>query len=375
MDLSLQPVLDLINRDGGAMRIANSARTPRSYFLETLLPERGVSSYRVDRSKMIVRSTMAGLVPMDTFYPKGGVVEVGGMNEDTAKIAIEQTFGEAQLRTLQDTLLRLGNSNMSTERMLQEFLNWYDKIVLQGIYDFEEYLRGQALTRGQINIQQNGTSLSVDYGIPAERMPDTSTAASGAAWHLPGSDLWTKFRSVRPLLRGGVTSITMNSATYYAAEENPENRLKVLSEGDGYVEVVRYDARDAGNVNSDDKRERLRIRLYDDEAESLRPDGTTVRHKFVEDGAVIITGRPQRRGYYVGQGSTDDPDNELALGYTHIAPTTEGTNEGNPGPGRWGEIGTVPGRAYQLRGAGVSNMLPVIENPEALVVLRTELPS
>jgi hypothetical protein len=69
-------------------------------------------------------------------------------------------------------------------------------------------------------------------------------------------------------------------------------------------------------------------------------------------------------------GSTIDPAADMALGYTHIAPTVEG----NGLPGRWADLGTPDERPWELRGRGVSNVLPVIENPDKLVVLHTEMP-
>jgi len=47
--------------------------------------------------------------------------------------------------------------------------------------------------------------------------------------------------------------------------------------------------------------------------------------------------------------------------------------EGNGQPGRWARVYTPQDEPWQLKGQGVTNGLPVIENPEKLAVISTEM--
>jgi hypothetical protein len=83
----------------------------------------------------------------------------------------------------------------------------------------------------------------------------------------------------------------------------------------------------------------------------------------------LFIGNNTRRGYRVGEGSTPNPDAERALGYTHVGPTVEN----NGLVGRWAQVFRPQERRWQLVGQAVSNILPVVENPELIAVASTDL--
>ena len=162
-----------------AVRVANAARPPANYLFNTFLPERNMQDYHVEAANMIVRSTMAGLVGMDSPYPPGGTVEVGTFLEQSAKLAIENTLTEGALRQLQ-TLMRAMqvDGTLSNDFLITEALNFLQKVIIQSMLDTSEWLRGQALVNGNINWTFNKKTLYVDYGIPTANKLTARTNAA-----------------------------------------------------------------------------------------------------------------------------------------------------------------------------------------------------
>jgi hypothetical protein len=175
--------------EGAVFQVANRARPPANYLFATLLPERTSFDYQAKTGSMTVRTTMAGLVGMDSPYPEGGLVEVGAFTEETAKVANRVRLPEAALRQLQSVLMHLMLQNRPTvETMQREVLNFADKLIVQAHLDTFEWLRGKALVTGQINWTFNKKQLLVDYGIPAANLLTNRTgndAYSGSASRLP----------------------------------------------------------------------------------------------------------------------------------------------------------------------------------------------
>src|SRR5215207_2270070 len=85
-----------------AFRLINQARPSNAYLFASILPERPMRSYEVKNGAMTVRSTMAGLVGMDSPFPPSGVVDASTFLERSAKIANQVVMTEESLRTLQE---------------------------------------------------------------------------------------------------------------------------------------------------------------------------------------------------------------------------------------------------------------------------------
>ena len=90
-----------------AFKLINAARPAANYLFASILPERPMRSYEVKNAAMTVRSTMAGLVGMDSPYPPSGVVDASSFLEKSAKIANQVVMSEEALRTLQEMLMYL----------------------------------------------------------------------------------------------------------------------------------------------------------------------------------------------------------------------------------------------------------------------------
>lgn len=371
MNLNFAVALTALGNDA-VFRIANSARPPSDYLFATLLPERQSTSYHIESGTMTVRTTMAGLVGMDSPYPPGGQVELSQFLEESAKIAIHTALPEKTLRILQDMMMRLalggGNSNDALQR---EALNFFQKVILQAQLDRVEWMRGQALVTGAINWTMNQKVLSVSYGVPSGNFITTRTTASGFAYGASNSKFWADVRTAKALLRYNVRAVIAHSATIDEIMNNAANSLDVLSQTNNIFTFQKRVNRNSTDLASPDARDTIQIIAYDKEAEimDLTTQGETKLVSFMPKGKLLFVGNNTQSGYRPGDGSTDNPEDGVALGYTHLAPTVEGGGR----PGRWGELYVPQNEPWSLHGRGAENSLPVIEAPAKIVVATTEL--
>lgn len=357
---------------GALFRLANEMRPPSDYVFATLLPERNLWTYHIEAGNMTVRSTMAGLVGMDSSYPPGGMVEASTFLENTAKIAVEVKMDENQLRQIQEFLIRMSiNNQPTTEAARDQVLNFQEKVVIQPLMDRAEWLRGQALVSGAINWSFNGKDLVVDYGVPAANFLPTRTIAGGFNYAGANSMFWTDVQTIRRMLRGqgGLRAIVAHSDTIDQARYNPVNQMIVTNETASSI-TFRKIIPETGQFTAD-AADTVTIVLYDAEAEVLNPANTsqTIRVPFMMRGKLLGVGNNRNTGFRVGDGGTPDPNADTALGYTHIGPTIEGGGR----PGRWSDAYTPQAAPYEVHGRGAMNLLPVIEAPDKLVIATTEM--
>lgn len=373
MDFSFVDALAFLAKQAGQtpFDIANTARPPSSYMFNLFLPERNETSYRADRGGMTIRTTMAALVGMDSVYPPGSLIEGFDFGENTLKAAIDVGLSEEALRTIQELLQHVQRTGASSnEAMVQEALNFYNKVVLQAHFDLREWARGQALALGKLEYKENDLEISVSYGVPSGNLFSTRTTVSTEAYGAAGSKFWTDHKAARKLLRGGVPKIVGHPDTVEEVIYNDVNKMRIVGEGDGFVTVQRY----VGSTEqlSSDQREKITFYTYDLEGEVYNPAGATKSKKvpFCPKGKLIYVGPNRDDGYRVGEGSVvDNPELDLALGYTHIGPTVEGGGR----PGMWGRLYVPEATPWRLHGQAAANFMPVIEAPKKIVVLSTEL--
>lgn len=373
MFLNFAAVIATLGPDA-AFRIANAARVPGDYLFNSILPERLVWNYQVQAGNMTVRSTMAGLVGMDSIYPPGGMVEASTFLENTAKIAVEVGLTEQALRSMQQYLMARGiNGQPTDEAARDEVLNFLDKVIIQPLMDRAEWLRGQALYNGAINWTMGDRSLVVSYGIPAGNVLTTRTIASGNNYAGATSKFWTDVQSIRRLLRGsgGLRAIIAHPDTVDEARYNPVNSMVVTAESNSSV-TFRKVVPDTGNFTADAS-DSVTIVTYDLEGEVLNPANVTqtLRVPFMARGKMVGVGNNRNTGFRVGEGdgSTENPNDANDVGYTHVAPTIEGGGR----PGRWAQLYTPQSAPWEMRGRGAENLLPVIEAPDKIVIATTEM--
>lgn len=357
-------------KQGDVFQVANEARPGDSYLFATFLPERPRQDYQATSGTMTVRSTMAGLVGMDSPYPPGGAVEVTGFSEQVPKTALHVDMPEKNLRDLHELLRTTRDAGGETNTVaMQQAFNFFNKVIVQGQLDVSEWLRAQALLTGGIDWTFNKKRLLVDYGVPANHFLPARTGANGYGGAT--STFWSDIRFIKRLLKS-VRAFVMHSNTYEMIIANAVNNIQINSETDnaGGINTHRL-GRIVGSTErvSTDARDSVTIITYDLEAEVLNPANpeTTIQFPFMPEGALLAIGNNLNRGFVVGAGSTPEPENNL--GYHHIAPTIEGNNR----PGRWGRLYVPEQKPWALAADGAANELPVIEAAEKIAVATTDM--
>lgn len=364
------------NEIGGGdavFRIANQMRPSADYLFNTLLPERNETDYIVEAGNMTVRATMAGAVGMDSPYPPTGLVEASTFLEKAVKLGNHSKLTEANLIRLQRILTSLQvNGGNSKEALAREALNFLDKVIIQPHFDRAEWMRAQALVNGELDWTFNDLEVKVGYGIPSENF--LSTRTGNDAWDGSTSQFWADISLLYQRLRYQVRAFIVHPDTLLAITTNTANNLEIVNQqmfaAGGSATTVR---RLLGNNErpSTDFRETVTLIAYGDEGEIIDTSnpGKTVRVPFMPQKKILAIGTAGRRGYVVGQGATNDPRDDFALGYTHVAPTVEGGGV----PGRWAQLYTPEHLPMQLHGRAASWVLPVVENPALVAVASSQI--
>jgi hypothetical protein len=209
----------------------------------------------------------------------------------------------------------------------------------------------------------------VNYGVPAANFLTNRTGNDRYGGST--SKFWTDVLDAQTKLRYSVRAAIISSTLMNQILNNTANSLALTGQNGNVFTVRKYVSINGNNVLSPDPREQFQFTVYDEEAEimDLVNEGQTVKIPFMPQTKILFVGNNNQSGYRVGQGSTDDPTLDLALGYTHIGPTVEGGGE----PGMWARLYTPEGQPWQLKGDGVENLLPVIESPKKIVVASSDL--
>lgn len=358
-----------------AFTLINGARPAPNYVLSRFLPERNLTTYHVESGSMTIRPTMAGLVGMDSPYPPVGAIDVSTFLESTAKIAADVTLPERALRVIQDMLMRVRlGGGAGLREMVQEATNFTQAMIVQPHLDTTEHLRGQALATGALNWTFNGKSLVVDYGVPTANKLTARTGTAGYGG--TASVFWSDIRAAMQVLKYDVAAILMHWDTLNVIISNAANNIQITAQDMAAPGVMRVTAQrmitqNGVNTPASDVRDRVELIGYGLEGEVLDPanPGATVKVPFFPRGKVTLVGNSMPTGYVVGAGA--QVPEVGALGYTHIGPTVEG----NGRAGRWARIYTPEGQPWQLKGQSASNLLPVLEYPEKVAILTTEMPA
>lgn len=358
-----------------AARIVRDAPMPSDYHLAMYLPEENRETYEVDSGAMAIYPTMAGLTGMDSTYAPVGAISTSRFLEETAKITSELPLSEKHLREIQRLIQRLQATNQDAMPSTQQELIAFTMVLLHAHRDTAEWLRGQTIFNGAINWTYGGRSLTVDYNIPAANKPSTRTGTS--AYDKADSTFWADTRLARKAL-GNNAEAVMERETFYGIVDNPANAIKVEQlatdvQAGALVERYRLTKR-LGTENvvvSDDARDSIVVTVYQREGSIIDPNDAkkTVPVSMVPVGKIAFIGSASRPAYRPGRGAEPDLTNNGRIGYYHIAPTTEA----NGTPGRWARVFTPQDAPYMVRSEAAENSLPVVESPDKLFILSTEI--
>jgi len=370
-NFSFEDVLNDLG-SGDMFSVANEPRPMSDYLWSNFLPVMTSTDYAAESGTMTVRATMAGAVGMDSPYPPVGLVQASKFAEKALKIGAYSKLTEDNLRKIQGILVNLAlNGGNGKEFLANEVLRFIDKVIAQSMYDRMEWLRAQALVTGAISWTFNGIAWSVSYGVPSANI--LSQRTSTAAWDESASAFWADINLLYQALRYNVAAFVVHPDTLLAIVSNSVNNIEITSQdafaAGGSRTTIR---RLLGNNErpSSDFREQVTLISYGDEAEiyDTANPGQTTKVPFMAQKKLVAIGRPSRRGYVVGEGSTEDPTSDLALGYTHVGPTVEGGR-----PGVWVQAYTPEQLPMQLHGRGAANVIPVLENPELVAIASSEI--
>lgn len=373
MAIDFRVAIEELGGDAGVLQLANEARTPADYLLATILPERRMPGWEATAGSMTIRTLMANMIGMDSTPPEGGAMSLSTFREQLAKFGIAQTLTEAMLRTVlqlvERAMLDGGDANAV---QVQTVLNFVNKLLLQPHYDREEWLRGLALFTGEITWTNNGIELALDYGIPAANIFDTRTGNDGYGGS--SSVFWADYVAARRILRNNIRAVIGDTATVDAIVYNEANTLEVVSQTNNTFTLRRLVGSGVNQRPSTNALEVVTLIAYDGQGEVRDPDdpNATVKVDFIPTGTLGIFARNDaNREFRIDDGSTADPENDVELGWTQLGPTIE--NGGRLG--RFARVYTPERMPMQLRGESFSNSLPVIRNPEKIVILSTDLPA
>lgn len=349
---------------GEAFRIANGARPPSDYLFARFLPERSAYEYTAKSGSMTVRATMANLVGMDSVYPEGGVIDMSLFSQNTAKFAQRLRLPERTLRAMQEMLVRLRAQGQPTNEAVQRVaLNFLQKLIIQPHLDAAEHARGLALTTGALDITNGDIRLQVNYGVPSGNFGTNRTGND--AYGGSTSKFWDDVKFHRKINKS-LRYLIAHPNTIDAIRYNSANSLVTVNEGAGSITFRKLNAQ---QQRTDDVGDVVTLLSHSKEGEvfDLANPGKTKKVPFLATGAIIGIGEGDGAENLfdgVGEGGTDNPRNDDAIGYTHLAPTTEAGGV----PGRWAEVYVPQEAPWSIEGRGASNFMPVIENTSKVTV-------
>lgn len=353
-----------LNKQNAIFRIINEARTPDKYAFAQILPEVNRPTFEIANGQFTVHSTMAGMSGMDSEYAKVGNTRLTTGKGQTIKLTASAKLTEETQRELLYLLMNIQSTSGNTsQQMIQEVTNFYNKLIVQGHLDAAEWLRGRAIANGMIDWQYNGSKVRVDYNIPATNKLTARTGTS--AYGGTASKFWEDVWAIQAALGYDVKTILIHPELFQKAMAQSVNNLMVANGDNGVLTIRRYV--NANGVLSSDNRDTVMIQLYGAEGEIVATDGTVAKVPFMPKNKMVGIGNGGGNSpYLVGAGST--PPVADALGYTHLAPTIEGGGA----MGRWGRTYVPQERPWELIAEGVANLLPVIDRPEQIVIATSE---
>lgn len=354
-------------------RIINGRRTPSRYVFNEILPNRNLISREAKSGTMTIHSVMAGLVAMDSPYPRASAISMAGFSESLAKVAISNGLNEQQAWDLHE-LLRIkwsqGGLSLATEAMVQFMFNFVDKILLQPLDDTAEWMKGQALCTGAINWTFNSKKLEVDYGIPAAAFFTQRTGND--AYHGSTSKFWDDIVKIKRYFKGNLRGILAHPDTLDAARYNTANSMAVINESNSSIQFRKINGTTGQfTVDSNDQ---ITIAQYGDSGKAIDHNnpGVLIEKPFMPKGLLLGVGRNVTNDLLVTDTQDTNPD---AIGYHHVGPTMEAMHQGDPTGHYWSRTYSPQERPWEWIGEAVANMLPIIENNNLICVASTEMPA
>ena len=360
------------------VQIANQVRPPARYLFASVLPDREIRSYHAEDANLTVRTTLAPMKAMDGTFGPVGLMQASSFREGLIGLGPRYALTEENRRHIREMLEALVWQGATVgglqTAMENELLNIQDKLILQSMWDTEEYLRAKALVTGAINWTFGDKTVSIDYGVPSANFLSNRTGT--AAWDSSASAFWTDIDLLQAKLNYDVAAYIAHPTTITKIIGNTVNNLMVPL-GQNWlgmaepVTIQRYTTIGGNQVPFPDGRYTITLIPYGEECEiyDLNNPGKTTKIPFMPTGKILALQNNRNNEYRVGQGATDDPNAALPLGYTHVGPT----EEGNGATGHWLQMYTPEDMPQQVRFRGAVNFLPVLQQPSKIAVASSDL--
>ena len=361
--LTVQAILNTMTPDD-FFDLANRPAPESEYALAAVLPQELRATYEAKAGSLKVIATPAGETGMDSPYVPVGLIEINALSKPIAKWTAESLMTEQQQRELQQMLLhyRAGLARGDGVAYLRNFvLNWLNTVIAQSFSDRFELMRGETLFTGQLTLR-GGT---VDFGVPARNRFARRTGSQ--AYGGPDSLLWRDMRAADNIL-GSTRTRIMSMNTLNELLDSARNPLSVTSENitaGGNIKIVGV-RRLIGSQQtlSLDAREAFTLVGYSRRV-ALKVGQGYAYQQVVPDGKIAVIGSNS-----VTIDQTDGTTvTRPGLGRLHVGPTVE--NEGRPGV--WLNAYTPQDRPYHAIAQGAANALTILDAPEKLVILDTEM--
>ena len=344
--------------------LANQPVPESEYILAAILPEELRATYEAKTGALRVITTPARETGMDSPYAMVGDIEVNADSKPIAKWTAQNVMTEQLLRELQSTLINI-RAGVITGNALDYIrttvVNWLNKVIRQSFTDQHELMRAETLTTGQL-ILRGGT---VDYGVPAANKFAKRTGAN--AYGASNVQFWKDMRAGESRLRN-VRARVMSMTTLHYLLDSAALQLAVTSEvmsAQGNVKTVTVrKVVNNGQAFSQDSRDTYTLIGYA-RTVKIRVGKVYADQQVLPDGKIILAGAND-----VSVTSTDGTvTTRPGLGRTHIGPTVEGDSR----PGVWINSYTPEGLPMQAVARGAANSLTILDAPEKLIILDTDV--
>ncbi len=361
--LTVQAVLNTLTSDD-YFDLANQPVPESEYALAAVLPQENRVSYEAKAGSLKVITTPAGETGMDSPYIPVGMIEINAFSKPIAKWTATNLMTEEQQRELQQMVINIRAGIISGNGLdyIRNFVvNWLRKVIAQAFSDRFELMRGETLTTGQLALR-GGT---VDYGVPAANRFARRTGAQ--AYGNSASMFWSDMRRAENILGSTRTRImSMNTLNYML--DSTANPMAVTSEtisAGGNIKIVTV-RRLIGTQQtlSQDARDGFTLVGYRRQV-AIKVGKGYAYQQVMPDGKIAVIG--------ANDVTLDMTDGSIVtrpgLGRLHVGPTVEGGGR----PGVWLNAYTPQGRPMHAIAEGAANALTILDAPEKLVILDTEL--
>jgi hypothetical protein len=365
--MEMRAILDQLVQRGEFVAMFNNPLAQfgpptRQYIGATLLPEVTKPVNTFTESYIQYRSIVANA---GTRYsqpqPKGNAL-LGKMLVELAESDTASEFDSQTYDALIDLISILPNNTTLSAvppTVLASILGWVDMTLLRPLLEFNEMVRWQAIVDANVVLQgANNFTENVAYSNPAGHR----FAATGV-WGDDTFDPLTDVETAIQLLdsKGYKVSriiTSRNVRNILRKNLKIKQRLGLISLSDGIISGLPVNVTNE-NLNSFFESESLpAIELYD-----LQYRTSTTTQYFLKRDVMVIcatTGRDVN----LDLGDTAPFALPNTLGYTAI-----GRPANRPGSGRASKVEYNDGKGAPVMGQSWQTSLPVISNPEAIVVI------